>query len=249
MKRDRIRFDLLIHDLKGPLAVIEAGIRSLLMREDKYGTLTESQKKVLKRVLRNTKITQTLVNDALEIERSNVGIINRNRLKLSYLINECLVELFDIVECESSDEIRNCTDLDTLKQLLKRSHIYLDIEKGLWTKEIQTDQGKLRQILRNLLSNALKYRKEKVHIKLEGKDRYLQISVIDDGEGIPGKYHKDIFKCYFQMNQNQEHCIRGHGLGLAGVMILVEDMGGELSLESDIGKGAKFAVKIPIEGL
>ena len=73
----RIRLDLLIHDLKGPLAVIETGIISMLQRENKYGPLTDQQKKVLLRALRNTRITQTLVNDTLELGKSSEGIIRR----------------------------------------------------------------------------------------------------------------------------------------------------------------------------
>ncbi len=63
--RNKIKIDLLVHDLKVPLAVIEAGVSTLLNRQEKYGTLTEKQEKVLLRALRNTKITQALVNDAL----------------------------------------------------------------------------------------------------------------------------------------------------------------------------------------
>ena len=61
MEKRRIKFNLLIHDLKGPLAVIEAGITSLIQKEDKYGSLTEKQAKVLKRALRNTAISKTIV--------------------------------------------------------------------------------------------------------------------------------------------------------------------------------------------
>ena len=83
-------------------------------------------------------------------------------------------------------------------------------------------------------------------IKVEKGDGCLMISVCDDGQGIPSSYHQTIFECYFQMDQQKDYCVRGHGLGLAGVMVLVEDMGGELVLQSDLGKGAKFSVKVPI---
>ena len=105
----------------------------------------------------------------------------------------------------------------------------------------------MNQILRNLLNNALKYRKERVGLKIEDEEnRFLCISVRDDGEGIPVSYHEKIFECYFQMDMGANHCVRGHGLGLAGVMILVEDMGGELFLDSDEGRGAIFLVKVPL---
>jgi signal transduction histidine kinase len=67
-----------------------------------------------------------------------------------------------------------------------------------------------------------------------------------EGEGIPSAYHQKIFECYFQMDSERDHCVRGHGLGLAGVLILVEDLGGQLFLESDVGKGARFLVEVPL---
>jgi signal transduction histidine kinase len=100
--------------------------------------------------------------------------------------------------------------------------------------------------LRNLLNNALKYRKKRIEIKIESNSKSLFLSVKDDGDGIPAEYHQKIFECYFQMDTEKNHCVRGHGLGLAGVMVLVEDMGGRLSLESDMGKGAKFLVEVPL---
>jgi len=68
--RKRIKTDLLIHDLKVPLAVVETGIISLLQRREKYGPITEKQEKVLARALRNTKVIQSLVNDILELGKS-----------------------------------------------------------------------------------------------------------------------------------------------------------------------------------
>jgi len=70
--------------------------------------------------------------------------------------------------------------------------------------------------------------------------------VRDDGEGIPLDFHKKIFESYFQMDIKDSHTVRGHGLGLAGSMVLIEDMGGKLSLESSEGNGAKFIVSVPL---
>lgn len=246
MGKRRIKFNLLIHDLKTPLAVIEAGITSLIERAEKYGPLTEKQKKVLQRTLRNAKITQTLVNDAMEIGRSTEGIIHANRFVLSNLIEQSLVEIFDLTDCAAAESIKECINLTALKQTLSERNIFLNIGENLWCQEVLLDEGKIRQILRNLLNNALRYRKKKVEIKVEKSDECLFLSVSDDGEGIPVEYHQKIFECYFQMDVEREHCVRGHGLGLAGVMVLVEDMGGKLSLESDVGKGAKFLVEVPL---
>ena len=244
--RRRIKIDLLIHDLKVPLAIIEAGIVSLLTRAEKYGALTDKQEKVLTRALRNTKVTQSLVNDALELARARKGIIKLANVRLSTLLEQVLVEIFDLADSSTSEKIRGCTNLGLFRETLEEKGIRLSIDEGLWCQEIYLDQLKLIQILRNLLNNALKYRKSRVELELDKTDRYLVLFVKDDGEGIPSVYHKKIFESYFQMDTSDAHTVRGHGLGLAGVMTLVEDMGGELFLESDEGKGAIFSVKVPL---
>ena len=246
MQRERIKVNLLIHDLKGPLAVVETGITSLLERREKYGPLTEKQEKALMRALRNTKVIQSLVNDILELGRSREGIISAKSLRFSDLIEQVFVEIFDLVDRDTSEKIKICTDLPQLNEILGEKGITLFIDEALWCQEICLDQTKIRQILRNLLNNALKYRKSRVELEVDKKDVNLVFSVKDDGEGIPSIYHKKIFESYFQMDVTDSSTVRGHGLGLAGVMILVEDMGGELSLESDQGKGARFSVKLPL---
>lgn len=246
MRRERIKIDLLIHDLKIPLAVIEAGITSLLQRREKYGPLTEKQEKALMRAFRNTKVVQTLVNDALELGRSGKGVVSLTNQRLSNLIEQALVEIFDLVDLNTSERIKMGTNLPRLREALKEKGIILLIDEDLWVQQVCLDGVKIRQILRNLLNNALKYRKSRVELGVDKKYGHLVFSIKDDGEGIPSIYHKKIFESYFQVDAIDSYTVRGHGLGLAGVMVLVEDMGGELSLESDEGKGAKFSVKVPL---
>jgi two-component system OmpR family sensor kinase len=247
MEREKISFQLLIHDLKVPLAVIEAGITSLLGKLDTYGPLTEKQEKVLRRTLRNTKVIQALVNDSLELEKSKEGVVNVTRLRVSDLIEGALVEIFDLVDYQTSDKIKVCTDLKQMKGALHENGVALTIDEGLWCQDLLLDEAKIKQILRNLLNNALKYRKSRVELRVEERQGCLLLSVKDDGEGIPSTHHKKIFESYFQMNPTESYSVRGHGLGLAGVMVLVEGMGGELHLESDQGKGAEFMVKLPLK--
>lgn len=245
MSNNRIKFDFLIHDLKVPLAVIEAGVLSLLQKKKKYGALTEQQEKVLQRVLRNTIVTRTLVNDTLELGRSAKGITHKTDFKISNFIDQTLVEVFDLTDHDAAEAIRRCEKLPVLKKTMSQQGIILEIEEDLWERQVSMDQSKVRQIFRNLLMNALKYRKNEVELEFRDLDGSLFIRVKDDGEGIPSSYHQKIFECYFQMDMKADHCVRGHGLGLAGVMVLIEDMGGELFLESDAGKGATFSVRIP----
>ncbi len=246
MSRERIKIDLLIHDLKVPLAVIEAGVVSLLTRQEKYGPLTERQEKVLHRVLRNTRVTQTLVGDALELGRAREGIINPTQFRLSDLMEQALVEIFDLAHSDTSEEIKACDTLGQLREALGKKGLRLLIDEALWCQEICMDETKIKQIIRNLLNNALKHRQSTVEVEVKKTEEFLIVAVKDDGEGIPEVYHREIFKSYFQMDSSTSCSVRGHGLGLAGVMVLVEDMGGRLSLESDTGKGAKFLVEMPL---
>ena len=247
MQQEKIRIELLIHDLKVPLAVIETGILSLLKRQEKYGAIKEGQEKVLHRALRNTRLIYALVNDAMELGKSREGVIDMENFVVSKLITATLMELFDLIDLGISERIKECRHLSALRKILEEKDITLVINEALWAKELFLDLGKIKQILRNLLSNAFKFRKSRIELEFHKDKDNLFFSVRDDGEGIPAGYHEKIFESYFQMDVRDSHTVRGHGLGLAGAMVLVEDMGGKLSLESNVGEGAKFIVSIPLK--
>ena len=159
------------------------------------------------------------------------------------------MEVLDLAEVNVSEQIKNCVDLTLLKKELLEKGISLFIDNSLWAQEVCLDTVKTKQIFRNLLSNALKYRKSSVTVTLEEDKGVLSFSVEDDGKGIPPVFHEKIFENYFQVEDGEDVSaliVRGHGLGLASVMVLLEDMKGELFLESDEGKGARFLVKLPL---
>jgi signal transduction histidine kinase len=187
-----------------------------------------------------------LVNDALELERSGEGIVNLTNFSFSSLLQETLIELFDLIDGSISELVKNCAGLAELKEILAEKGLTLNINERLWRKEFCLDEAKIRQIIRNLLNNALKYRKRWIEINIDKNDDYLFLSVADDGEGIAPVFHKKIFESYFHLGTENGSTVRGSGLGLAGVMVLVEDLGGRLSLESDEGQGAKFSVEVPL---
>ena len=132
MKKERIKIEFLIHDMKVPLAVIEAGIISLLEGQKKFGPLTENQEKVLRRVLRNTKTTKRLVEDTLEIGRSREGVINLKKFKLSQMIKSSLVEIFDLADSSASERMRICHDLDWFRKELAKNGITLTVDEETW---------------------------------------------------------------------------------------------------------------------
>ena len=114
-----IKTEILIHDLKVPISVIDAGAKSLLNRQDSYGPLTEKQIKVLKRIIRNTLTTQRLVNDVMELGRSREGVMITSDFSVSSLILSVLVEIFDLSDPHTADIIRKVasyTELESFRE-------------------------------------------------------------------------------------------------------------------------------------
>ena len=106
------------------------------------------------------------------------------------------------------------------------------------------DSKKIRQILRNLVSNAMKYRRSRVQVSIQGEEDLL-ILVEDDGYGIPKEAEDAIFKRFIRLNDKRQGEQPGIGLGLPGVKVLVEAMKGDISMKSQEGMGTCFTVRIP----
>ncbi|MCF6247041.1 MAG: HAMP domain-containing histidine kinase [Desulfobacula sp.] len=246
MSNTTIKTEILIHDLKVPISVIDAGAKSLLNRRESYGPLTDKQIKVLKRIIRNTVATQRLVNDALELGRSREGVMYTSDFSIAKLVTIVLMEIFDLAEPSVTEVIKKTKSYRELERAIYANGVRLHFEKGVWKTIVHLDEAKVRQILRNLITNAFKHRAQYVDISGSIIERQLTLKVKDDGRGIPPADHQKIFETYFTTGSSIESAIQSHGLGLAGVMVLLKDMGGALVLESDKGKGAAFIVTIPI---
>lgn len=241
-----IKTEILIHDLKVPISVIDAGAKSLLNRQDSYGPLTDKQVKVLKRIIRNTIATQRLVNDALELGRSREGVMITVDFPISKLVTTVLMEIFDLADPAVTEVIKKIRTYTDLSRAVHENGVRLDFDARAWETVVHLDEAKVRQILRNLVTNAFKHRAQFVDICGRIQNKQLTLQVKDDGRGIPLADHQRIFETYFTTGTSIESAIRSHGLGLAGVMVLLKDMGGTLLLNSDDGKGAEFIVTIPI---
>lgn len=244
-----IKTELLVHDLKVPISVIDAGAKSLLNRQELYGPLTEKQSKVIKRIIRNTLATQRLVNDILELGRSREGVMTCINFSVGDLVVAVLVEIFDLFDPELGEAIREVDTFDEINRLLRDKGTLLDFDISTWQAKVCLDLAKVKQVLRNLLSNAFKHRSRFVYISGSLKNqgnKQLMFIVRDDGRGIPKADHQKIFKTYFSNGGSVDETVQSHGLGLAGVLVLLRDMGGELDLNSKDGDGAVFTVTIPL---
>ena len=159
-----IKTEILIHDLKVPISVINAGARSLLERRDAYGPLTEKQVKVLNRIVRNTLVTQRLVNDVLELGRSREGVMICSQFTVASLVVGVLVEVFDLADPNVADRVRKVTTCAELQEVIADAGVTLDFQKATWEASVCLDAAKVRQILRNLVTNAFKHRTARVDI-------------------------------------------------------------------------------------
>jgi two-component system OmpR family sensor kinase len=242
-----IKTEILIHDLKVPISVIDAGAKSLLNRQDSYGPLTDKQAKVIKRIIRNTLTTQRLVNDVLELGRSREGVVIKSKFPVSHLVTSVLIEAFDLSCPAATERVRRAESYTDLADVLKEGHVNLSFDSSVWKKVVCLDEAKVRQILTNLVTNAFKHKSSDIEISGHIVDDKLILNVTDDGQGIPPEDHKKIFETYFTTGSSIESAICSHGLGLAGVMILLKDMGGTLKLDSADGQGAEFIVTIPLQ--
>ena len=130
---------------------------------------------------------------------------------------------------------------------LKSCGIDLNISPQVSDLEMFQDETKFRQVVCNLIKNALHHRKERVYIRLglDGERQVLAVS--DDGPGIEAEHHEMVFRRYAQVKDSANISRKGHGLGLAGANIISRCLGGQLKLDSEKGKGATFRLIMPLK--
>jgi len=114
--------------------------------------------------------------------------------------------------------------------------------------QVMADPLRLRQIVTNLVSNALKFTEEgSVTVEIGQHDRYMaHIRVIDSGVGISPEHLDAIFERFRQVDGSSTRRAGGTGLGLAITKNLIELLGGEITVESEVGKGSTFSFTVPL---
>jgi two-component system OmpR family sensor kinase len=242
-----IEIEFLIHELKDPIAVIETGLRTLLEKQQKFGALSPRQYKILKRSLRNSNKARAMLNSLLEIGRSEAGCFVCCRFPPAKAALGALLEALDTVADTLSEEFRTVETEAAAQRLLADNGIFLDFGSGLEETVMVQDETKFRQIVGNLIKNALHHRKERIEIKMHRDDTYLMVDVADDGPGIAPEHHLAVFERYRQIDTCSLTPPRGHGLGLAGARIMARCLGGDIELQSQKGMGATFLLRLPLQ--
>jgi signal transduction histidine kinase len=237
-------FDLLIHDLTSPLSIVSTTADNLLQKSDRYGPLTDQQIRMVDRILRNIHKAQKLLQEMIEILRSEEGIFQKGFFSIEDTVRESLLDAIEITLPHAVEKLYQSKSPEEFRSLLQTHGISVEVTGRYCTSPFCHDQKKIQQVLRNLMSNALKYRRERMGVVISG-EMDLLVSVEDDGVGIPAAEQEAIFKRFVRLNDKRNAHIQGLGLGLTGVKTLVEAMGGNITLESQENVGTRFIVRIP----
>lgn len=215
------------HEFRTPLGSIRSIARILLDRMD--GELTSEQEKQILFVQNSAVELTDMVNDLLDLAKIEAGRINIS------------AEWFEMVDLFSA--LRGI-----FRPLLTNSEVNLVLEEPQDLPRIYTDHKKLSQILRNYISNSIKFTPTgeiRVAAGRVGDDQVI-FSVADTGIGIAPEFHGLIFEDFTQVDSPLQKKWRGSGLGLSLSKKLATLLGGTVSMTSEPNVGSTFSVSIPI---
>jgi signal transduction histidine kinase len=220
------------HELRTPLNAILGMTEGL--QAQVYGNLNERQLKCLKTVENSGSHLLELINDILDLAKIESGQITLEYTPTS--IDQL---------CQSS--------LAFVKQQALKKQIQLQVVIPPHLPTMHLDERRIRQVLINLLNNAVKFTPDGGHIYLEAMQltqepdqKYLRITVTDTGIGIAPENIQKLFKPFIQIDSALNRKYEGTGLGLSLVKQIVELHGGRVGLTSELGVGSCFTVEFPI---
>jgi two-component system OmpR family sensor kinase len=242
-ERERL-LGLLIHDLRGPLSIASTSVANLLHKANRHGFFADKQRSTIERVSRNIQKAQSLLQEMIEISYSEEGLFQKDLFLIEKILRESILDALETISPSKAEKLFRVESSDKFQRTLKTQGIFVELRGKYATLPFCHDQKKIRQILRNLLSNALKHRRKRIDISISGEADLL-ISVEDDGLGIPATEQENIFGCFVQLDEKKCTHVLGLGFGLAGVKALIEAMGGKIALVSREGLGTRFTVQIP----
>ena len=150
-----IEIEFLVHELKDPIAIIETGLRTLLERQDKFGTLSPRQESTLKRTLRNSKKARELLHNLLEIGRSEAECFLGEQFQPSNSVIKALEDSLETIAWDVFDKYVDFNRPSEALDYLKSCGIDLNISPQVSDLEMFQDETKFRQVACNLIKNAL----------------------------------------------------------------------------------------------
>ena len=226
---ERVRQDFVAnvsHEFKTPLTAIQGFAETLL-----GGAIDDAgnNRRFLEVIREHAVRLARLTDDLLKLARIEAG-----KLEVQFFP----VNVMELLE--------SCTDTTLLKAARKQIAIEIDLPQGL--PSVRGDAGLLRDVLQNLLDNAMQYTPEGGHIRVNAiaGPREVTFTVADTGIGIPLAEQERIFERFYRVDPARSREAGGTGLGLSIAKHIVEAHGGRLSVESEIGSGSKFSFSVPL---
>lgn len=215
---------MISHDLRTPLTSVN-GYLSLL-GEGIYGEIPDAVKVGAGKAERNVGRLIRLINDLLDLEKMEAGKMQMSP-KPIYIENSIEKSIESVQEFADSHKVP-----------LKMEETDL---------EVLADPDRIVQVLINLISNAVKFspQGEAVEISAKATETLVEVSVQDHGRGVPEKYRTTIFEKYKQVEKEDGTKKGGTGLGLPICKMIVEQLGGQIGVESEDGKGSRFWFTLP----
>jgi heavy metal sensor kinase len=209
------------HELRTPLTVVSGYLQSLLRRSN---NLNDYQREALETAGAEADRTIKLLQDLLDLARADSGY-TRYHLE-PILLNNLVSEVVDMTA-----KFGECL-------------IRVDVKENV---EAMVDRDRLKQVLINLLDNAVKYSEaaQPIDLIVEQIDKQAIIRVRDRGIGIPLQDLSRIFERFYRVDEDRARTTGGYGLGLAISKTLVEGMGGKMMVRSTVGEGSEFSIVLP----
>jgi len=215
------------HELKTPLAVIKVCVETLL---DGAVEDVDGRGHFLKQIEDQGNRLHALIIDLLALARVESGS-----------------EVFDFQEIDLAESIADCMERLDARAKARGQTLAVDIHTSKGGTTIWADHESIRQILDNLVDNAIKYTPENGNVKvtLIPEGNRLRLAVKDNGIGIPHEDLPRIFERFYRVDRARSREMGGTGLGLSIVKHLVQSMHGTVEAQSEPGLGSTFVVRLP----
>jgi PAS domain S-box-containing protein len=214
------------HELRQPLALIRG--HAELLAAGELGELDQQQQTSMDIIVRRTRMLASLVEDIVLILLAEKRALERAPVYLDQMVQ---------------------TGVEDFAVVAEQQGLALETEIATGLPPVGGDAIYLRRVLDNLLGNAIKFtpRGGTISVRLEQKGDQLVLEVSDTGIGVSPDHQQRVFERFYQVDGSSRRRYGGVGLGLAVVRDLVELHGGEVGLESEVGKGSTFTVTLPIQ--
>ncbi|NLO09759.1 MAG: GHKL domain-containing protein [Clostridiales bacterium] len=212
------------HELKTPITSIKGYIELL---ENGMATDDNMKKEFMSRIKKEAQNMDSLINDILMISRleTKEAEVTITEVRICPLINELIA---------------------SLKPLAAENQV--TVEMSCKPIALSANYGQMRELFNNLITNAIKYNKPngkvKINVTIEGRDAIFIVE--DTGVGIPEESKQRVFERFYRVDKGRSKKMGGTGLGLSIVKHIVNYYNGSIELDSKVGRGSKFTVRIPI---